>query len=178
MKKTIPIPDGVSLELKGDTLIVKGPNGSLERAFPQELLTIQVNDSVVVESKNERRRSLAHTGTTTSHIQNMIHGVTSGYEAHLKVIYSHFPMKLKVEGNRLLIQNFMGERATREIEILEGVNVKTSKEDVIVSGPSKEAVGQTAGRIEQKTRVRGFDKRVFQDGIHLTQKTHVKEEAS
>jgi len=172
MEKTIEIPEGVTVEKREDLLVIKGPKGTLERELRGQDVSIKTESGkIIVTSSTEKRKNLALAGTFVSHINNMILGVTQGFEARLKVIYSHFPMKLNVEGNKLVIQNFMGGRDKREVEILEGVDVKATKEEVIVSGIDKENVGQTAGRIEQKTTVRGFDRRVFQDGIHLIQKT-------
>jgi large subunit ribosomal protein L6 len=171
MKKTIAVPEGVTVEKHGSLIVVTGPKGSLERQLSSPMVEISIHgNEISVESKGSRRRVQAMTGTFASHIRNMIIGVQSGYEARMKVVYSHFPMKLKVESGRLVIQNFMGERSSRTVEIPEGVAVEAKKEEVIVSGPSKEAVGQTAGRIEGAATVRGFDRRIFQDGIHLVQK--------
>ena len=172
MEKTVSIPEGVSVEKKGSLLVVTGPKGSLERTLSTEkvILTIE-KDAVRIASAVERRKVLAMTGTTAAHLKNMIAGVTNGFEAKLKVIYSHFPMKVKSEGDKVVIQNFLGGRAARSIEILKGVTVDVKKDDITISGMDREAVGQTAGRIEQITKVKGFDRRVFQDGIHLVQKT-------
>jgi len=173
MEKAIEIPEGVKAEKKGNALEVSGPKGSLQREFFDTRIKWEIQGSQVkIKSRDERKRTLALTGTFASHMKNMIIGVTSGFEARLKVIYSHFPMKIKVEGSILVIQNFMGGRDSRKTSILEGVKVEVKKDDIIVSGASKEDVGQTAGRIEGIAKVTGFDRRVFQDGIHLTVKTH------
>lgn len=177
MEKTIPIPEGITAEKKGAFLKVTGPKGSLQRAFSDPVIDWSIQDNAIsIHSTNERRKTHALVGTVASHTRNMITGVEKGFEARLKAVYSHFPMKIKVEGSQLLIQNFMGERSSRIVEILEGVTVDVKKDDVIVSGINKEDVGQTAGRIEQVSKVTGFDRRVFQDGIHLVTKTRPKEE--
>lgn len=49
-------------------------------------------------------------GTIVAHIRNMINGVTKGYEYKLAIVYSHFPMNVKVEGNKIMITNFLGEK--------------------------------------------------------------------
>lgn len=176
MEKTIEIPEGVNLEKKANLLEVTGPKGTLSRELSDPKVSWEIKDNkVIVKSKSDNKRTIALTGTFASHIQNMVLGVTKGFEARLKVIYSHFPMKLKLEGNELVVQNFMGGRAPKKAQVIENVKVEVKKDEIIVTGINKEDVGQTAGRIEQVTTVRGFDRRVFQDGIHLVSKTHPME---
>jgi large subunit ribosomal protein L6 len=88
----------------------------------------------------------------------------------MKVVYSHFPIQLKAVSGELVINNFLGERKPRSAKILEGTKVEIGKDEVLVKGINKESVGQTMANIEQATRVRGFDIRVFQDGIYLVEK--------
>lgn len=109
-------------------------------------------------------------GTIRAHINNMIKGVTEGFTYKLKIRYAHFPMKVSVKGNEVIIENFLGEKHPRRARIMEGVTVKISGEDVIVTGIDKEKVGQTAANIEQATRIKGRDPRVFQDGIYIVEK--------
>jgi len=79
-------------------------------------------------------------------------------------------MSVKVDGNQVVIENFLGERYPRRAKILESVNVEIKGQDVIVKGFDKEKVSQTAANIEQATRIKGLDPRVFQDGIYITEK--------
>ena len=124
-----------------------------------------------VSSANDRRKVKAHAGTWAAHMKNMVIGVTKGWEAQLMIVYSHFPMKFSVEGDKVKIGNFLGERKDRITEVKGNVKVDVKKDVVTVTGNDKEEVGQAAAVIEQSAKVRGFDKRVFQDGVHLTQKT-------
>ena len=105
----------------------------------------------------------------------MITGVTQGWEARLKIVYSHFPMKLTVEGDRLRIGNFLGERRDRTARLRGEVKVELKKDVVVVTGSDREEVGQAAATIELTAKVKGHDRRVFQDGIHLIQKTRPME---
>ena len=88
----------------------------------------------------------------------------------MTIVYAHFPMQVKVEGKTLVIGNFLGEKKPRVAKILGDTDVKVSGNEVIISGINKEDVGQTAANIEQKTKIRRFDPRVFQDGIYIVQK--------
>jgi large subunit ribosomal protein L6 len=100
----------------------------------------------------------------------MFHGVTEGWEYELEVFYSHFPMQVSVEGDEVVIENFLGERAPRRTTIHGDTEVDVDEETVTVRGPDIEAVGQTAADIEQLTRVQDKDVRVFQDGVYITNK--------
>ncbi len=90
----------------------------------------------------------------------------------MKLVYSHFPVKLKVEAGALLIDNFLGEKSPRKVAIPANLKVVIDQSVLTVTGPDKEIVGRLCGRIEQATRVSGYDKRVFQDGIYITRKPY------
>ena len=72
--------------------------------------------------------------------------------------------------DELIINNFLGERKPRSARILPGAKVEIGKDEVSITGIDKEQVGQTMANIEQATKVRGFDIRIFQDGIYLVEK--------
>ena len=97
--------------------------------------------------------------------------MTNGYECKMKTVFSHFPIKTSVEGNYLLIQNFLGERFPRRAEILPDVTVDVKGENIILSAVDKEKVGQTAANIERATKVKNRDIRVFQDGIYIVSRS-------
>ena len=88
----------------------------------------------------------------------------------MKTVFSHFPIKTMVEGNKFIIQNFLGERSPRSAKILNGVKVDIKGEDVSVTGIDKEKVGQTVANIERATKVKNRDIRVFQDGVYRISK--------
>ena len=171
MERVVDIPEGVEVKLEGRELVVKGPKGELRKDIRGSPVIFDIGkEQIKVSSPNDRRRVKSHAGTWASHARNMIAGVTSGWEARLKIVYSHFPMKFTVEGDRIKIGNFLGERKDRSARVRGDVKVEHKKDTVIVTGNDKEEVGQAAAVIEQAAKVRGFDKRIFQDGIHLVQK--------
>jgi large subunit ribosomal protein L6 len=97
----------------------------------------------------------------------MITGVTKGYQYKLKIVFSHFPISVKLQDKSVLIENFTGERRPRRIKLIGSVKVKIEPDDIIVEGSNLEEVSQTAAYIEQATRVRNKDPRVFLDGIYV-----------
>jgi large subunit ribosomal protein L6 len=173
MIKEVEIPEGVKVSFSDCMLKASGPKGDLSRRISCQGIKITVEDKkIVFESETERRKMKSLAGTWASHARNLIDGVNHGYEARLKAVYSHFPMKLNMDGNKFILGNFLGGREDVSVTIKGNVTVKIEKEEVIVTGIDKEEVGQAASLIENLARVKRFDRRIFQDGIHLTKKAH------
>jgi len=164
-------PDGVSAEVDHLELTVEGPNGSVTRRLWYPDISVAVEDgAVVIESDAADAKTMSTLGTFESHVRNMFHGVTEGWEYEMEVFYSHFPMQVSVEGAEVVIENFLGERAPRRTPIHGDTEVEVDGERVTLRGPDIEDVGQTAADIEQLTRVQDKDVRVFQDGVYITGK--------
>jgi len=171
MRVEVDIPDDVTAAVDHLDLTVEGPNGSVTRRlwYPDVSVSVE-GDAVVIESEADDAKTNSTVGTFESHVQNMIHGVTEGWEYHMEVFYSHFPMQVNVQGDEILIENFLGEKSPRKTEIRGDTEVEVDGEEITLRGPDKEAVGQTAADIEQLTRVKDKDTRIFQDGVYITQK--------
>jgi len=169
--RKVKIPDGVKASLDGTILRVTGPKGQLSRnvRFPQVAVTCDGRE-VTISTESKRKEITAMVGTLEAHTKNMCRGVTDGYEYHMKVVYSHFPIQLKLQGNRLEIANFLGEKKSRHARIEPGVTAKVGNDEVILSGIDRELVGTSAANIEHATRIRNRDPRVFQDGIYMVQR--------
>ena len=164
-------PDDVSAETDHLELTVEGPNGSVTRRLWYPDVDVAVEDgAVVITSENEDAKTNATVGTFESHVANMIHGVTEGWEYAMEVYYAHFPMQVNVEGDEVVIENFLGESAARRTPIRGDTDVQVDGETVTLTGSDKEAVGQTAADIEQLTKVTDKDTRVFQDGVYIVEK--------
>jgi large subunit ribosomal protein L6 len=168
ISKTIKVPDNVDVSLDGKKVNVKGAKGSLTRDFSFATITIEgEGKNIRIWAKWPRKKEAALVGTITSHIQNMITGVTKGYQYKLKIVFSHFPISVKLQGRTIQIENFTGERRARSIELIGDVKVKIEPDDILIDGIDLEDVSQTAANIEQATRVRNKDPRVFLDGIYV-----------
>jgi large subunit ribosomal protein L6 len=152
-------------------LVIRGPKGENRREFKHVKLTLNIVDGnvqVFCRLPSIKVKSLA--GTWSAHVRNMVKGVEEGFEYELKIVYAHFPIKTSVKGDHFSIQNFLGERHPRTARIMPDVVIKTKGDQVLVSGVDKEHVGQTAVNIELATKIRGYDPRVFQDGIYIVRK--------
>jgi large subunit ribosomal protein L6 len=188
----LPIPEAVDVEIDHLDVTVSGDNGTVTRRlwYPDVSVSIETVevpadgadesaedpdtesvDAVVVRSDEDDAKTMSTLGTFESHVENMFHGVTDGWTYEMEVFYNHFPMQVSVEGEEVVIENFLGERAPRRAPIHgDDTEVQIDEEEITVSGPDKEAVGQTAADIEQLTRVNDKDVRVFQDGVYITNK--------
>lgn len=177
MEKEVTLPDGVEAKFENGILVLKGQKGELSRKFLHPKARMELKGKkVTIKSLEDRRRANAITGTWASHIRNMSAGVASGWEARMKAVHSHFPIKMNVEGNKVVIQNFLGGRKPKVAKLPAGVNAEVKKDEMIITGLDKELVGQACGNIENVTRVTGRDKRVFQDGLYILGKPVAVEE--
>ena len=169
---SIVLAEGVTAELNDDTLTLSKDANSLSRKFVSDRVELfKDGGGITVRCNLPRRVEKALAGTWAAHVRNMNKGVSEGFTYKMKVVYSHFPMSLKVEGNHLVVNNYFGEKVPRRAQILEGVTVNVKgKSDVEVTGIDKENVGQTAANIERSCSVKNRDRRVFQDGIYLVEK--------
>ena len=172
LREELEIPEGVEVTLDGNHHItVKGSKGKITKDFSHTPIKLrQEGKTIFVEANWPRKKEAALVGTVSSHIKNMIKGVTKGYTYKLKIVFSHFPITVKVVGNQLTISNFTGERNPRKASIMGNTEVKIKGEDIIVQGINLEDVSQTAANIQNSTKIRNKDPRVFLDGIYVFEK--------
>ncbi len=168
ISRSIQIPDGVEVTLDGRKMTVKGTKGTLTRSFGYAPISMELaGKELTLTAKWPRKKESSLIGTIYSHIQNMITGVTKGYSYKVKIVFSHFPISVKVKDKMVLIENFTGERNPRKARIIGDVQIKVESEDVIVQGVNLEDVSQTAANMEQATKVRRKDPRIFLDGLFV-----------
>ena len=168
---TVEIPDGVEGKLEGRIVTIKGEKGELTRDFSHAPIKIRLEgNTVTVQASWPRKKEAALVGTVCSHVQNMIKGVTKGFTYKLKIVFSHFPITVKIIEKILTIENFTGERNPRTAKIMGDTQVMVKGDDVIVQGINLEDVSQTAANIQNATKIRRKDPRVFLDGIYVYEK--------
>ncbi len=171
VSKTIQIPDDVDVSLEGRKIIVKGQKGTSTRDFSHAPISIKLEGKTIrIWAEWPRKKEAALVGTLYSHVQNMITGVRKGFTYKLKIVFSHFPISVKVKDKTILIENFTGERSPRKVKIIGDTEVEVQSEDIIVQGINLEDVSQTAANIEQGTKVKRKDPRVFLDGIYVNER--------
>ncbi len=97
--RIVKVPEGVKASLDGSQLRVKGPKGQLSRniRFPQVVVTCEGNE-VTISTESRRKEMVAMVGTLEAHTKNMCRGVSEGFEYHMKMVYSHFPIQTETSG--------------------------------------------------------------------------------
>lgn len=167
----VKIPEKVKIEINNYVITVSGEKCSISRQIEPEKLEIKKGEKQVdITPLTTKRKNIAYAGTIAAHLKNMIDGVTNGYTYKLKILYAHFPINVSIEGDKIFIKNFGGEKKPRIARLIGKTKVEIKGQDITVTGANKEEVGQTAANIEQTARVKGKDIRRFPDGIYITQK--------
>jgi len=167
----VEIPENVKVSMKSYMLHVEGPLGKTYKNFQKIPVDIEItDDKVSLKAQGTRNSNYAIMNTARSIIRNLMEGVIEGYTIKMKVVFSHFPINIKVEGKQVLIENFQGERAPRITKIWGDTKVVPKGDDVIITGHVLTDVTQTAAEIENKSRVKNKDHRVFLDGVYKFEK--------
>ncbi len=169
--KTVELPQGVSAKVDGRSLVVKGPNGTATKVFQRIPVDIEVQGAnVKITPFTMKKKDRISANTVSSIVRALAHGVTKGYEYRMKVVFAHFPVTVKIKDDTVLVENFMGERSPRVAKILAGCKVTTEGDDIIIKGTSLEQIGQTAANVEQATKIKRKDQRIFLDGVYVYEK--------
>ena len=145
----VAIPAGVTVSVAdGNVVTVKGPKGTLVRTFVPEL-TIEVKDNeIIVTRPNDLKREKSLHGLTRTLIHNMVEGVTNGFSKTLEV--NGVGYRAAKSGKKLTLN--LGYSHPIEMDDPEGIETKVDGNKIIVSGISKEKVGQYAAEIREKRK--------------------------
>jgi large subunit ribosomal protein L6 len=170
-QEIIEIPQDINVRLNLPSIIIKGPLGEIKRDFYLTDISITYkNDRITISVPWPDKKRSALVGTLKSHIENMIIGVLKGFTYKLKIIFAHFPISVKIQEREIIIENFGGERKSRRAHIKGDVKVSLDGDDLLVKGIFIEDVSQTAANIQQATRIKKKDPRIFLDGIYVFEK--------
>jgi large subunit ribosomal protein L6 len=171
-EEELDIPEGIKVDITEDHVItIKGPNGTIQKNFSHirgVKITLDKN-KIKFSTHFPQGTTLALAKTVINIINNLLIGVRTNYKYYCKICYSHFPFTAELKKNlgEVHFVNFLGERAPRKTRYLNNVNVSIQGDDVILEGPDKETLGQTAANMKSCCRIRKKDPRVFQDGVYL-----------
>ena len=147
----IAIPDGVTVTIaENNKVTVKGPKGTLERVLPTEMEIKMEDNTIVVSRPNDLKKMKSLHGLTRTLINNMVVGVTAGYEKVLEV--NGVGYRAQKQGNKLVLA--LGYSHPVEMVDPEGIEsvVDTSTNKITIKGIDKEKVGQYAAEIRDKRR--------------------------
>lgn len=168
---TISVPDAVKVSEKHKILSVEGPLGKTRKNFKRIPVDIKVDGkNIIVKSLGTRKRDYAIFKTSESLVNTLIKGVQTGYTYKMKIVYAHFPITAKVKDGYIHVENFQGERAARVSKIFGATKVVPKGDDILITGPVLTDVSQTAASLQQNTKVKNKDSRVFLDGVYLFEK--------
>ena len=147
-KMPIAIPAGVTVEIaENNKVTVKGPKGTLERVLPSEMDIKMEGSEIVVSRQNDLKKMKALHGLTRTLINNMVIGVTEGYEKKLEV--NGVGYRAQKQGKKLVLS--LGYSHPVEMEDPEGLETVLDGQNIIVvKGIDKEKVGQYAAEIRAK----------------------------
>ncbi len=164
--ENVKVPSGLKVDYNSGVLEVSGKLGKVTRNLANNYLRISVKDGMInIEKSKDNRYTNSIVGTWVSEIHNMFKGTTEGFTYTMKVDYTHFPMRVSVRGQELVVENFLGERSPRIAEILGVTKIAIKGDRLTLTGIDKRDIGETCSNIERATKIRGFDLRIFQDGI-------------
>ncbi|MBE5728045.1 50S ribosomal protein L6 [Candidatus Parvarchaeota archaeon] len=163
--------DGADVKIENGEISVSGPKGELKVKVVYSFLSVRKEENTLyIECKKDTDYQKAIAGTLAAQVRNMVKGVKEGYTAELELVYIHFPASMKLVGDKLVVENFVGERKAREIFIPKDVKTKVQGTKIILEGIDKYKVGQVAGTIEKNVQIKNKDRRVFKDGIFIVKK--------
>lgn len=169
---TLPIPDKVKVTLTKRMLFVEGPLGKTRKDFKKIPVDLSADGkNIIIKSLGTRKQDYAIFNTAQSLIKSLLTGVQKGYTFKMKIVYAHFPITIKIKDGNILVENFQGERAARISKIRGDTKIVTKGDDVVLTGPVLTDVSQTAASLQQNTKVKNKDHRVFLDGIYLFEKS-------
>ena len=142
-KKPIAIPKGVEVKLKGAQLTIKGPKGELNLSVHPDVKLDMEGDSISVSVVDETRESRSIHGLFRVLIDNMVTGVTKGFERVLEIVGVGYRAELK---GRTAVFN-LGYSHPINFELPEGIDAKIEKTKITLSGIDRELLGMTAAKI-------------------------------
>jgi len=171
----IPLND-VEVKIENDYIVIKGKLGSTKKKFNKKFVNVELNNGKLIIKENDSNKKIKKfayeiANALNSEIKRAIESVNKGIELKMVVVSAHFPMKLSVKDNKLVIENIFGERVPRYAKIIGDTKVDIKGQEVYLHGVDIYDVKQTAANIMRSCRNTPKDPRIFQDGIYL-----VKEE--
>ncbi len=145
-KKPIAVPAGVTVTLEGQTIAVKGPKGQISWTVIDDVLVKHENGEITLSPRDDSQRARGMWGLSRTLVDNMVHGVTQGFEQKLELVGVGYRAALK--GDALSLQ--LGFSHDVEVAPPAGVSFVVPKQtEITISGIDKQAVGEIAAKIRR-----------------------------
>jgi large subunit ribosomal protein L6 len=143
-KKSVAVPSGVTANVDGQTVKVKGPKGALQYIVPDDIVVVMDKGAIKVDPRNETKRARSMWGTSRTLVSNLMVGVTKGFESKLEI--NGVGYRAAVQGKNLQLS--LGYSHDVVFPIPEGIAIATPKPtEIVISGIDKQKVGQVAAEI-------------------------------
>ena len=169
------IPEEVSCTYENRILRCQKDSVQLEREIDVPEIEVNIKDNKInIVCKKGNKNHYKTVMALQAHIKNLFTGLNEKFVYSLEAVNVHFPMSIKVEGNKVKIENYLGEKVPRFAKIIPKTEVKIEGSKITVESHDREAAGQTAANLEKATKLKGRDRRVFQDGIFISSKPRRK----
>jgi large subunit ribosomal protein L6 len=168
----IQLKNGINAKLNGKEVLIEKNNQIIKRGL-SPIIEISLNeDKIILKTRRFGRREKRMLGSAAAHLKNAINGLDKPFKYKLKIANVHFPMTVSHDktNNEIVVKNFLGEKVDRRIKVMDNVKVSIDKDSIELESPDIEKAGQTAANIEKGTKVRFRDRRIFQDGIFISEK--------
>ncbi|MBT5274473.1 50S ribosomal protein L6 [Candidatus Woesearchaeota archaeon] len=167
----VTISEGVTVIIDNKMITFSKGEYKLSREYPVALIKFkQENNEILIQGQSTSAKVRAIVGSFNAHLKNIQRGLEEPFIYKLKITSVHFPMTAKIENNIFELKNFLGGKKLRTAKIPEGVDIKLNGDVIELSSRDIELVGMASTRLELLTRVTKRDRRVFQDGIFITEK--------
>ncbi|MFO7814663.1 MAG: 50S ribosomal protein L6 [Halanaerobiales bacterium] len=147
-KQPVDIPEKVDVDIDGEKVTVKGPNGEISREFNSSFDINIEDEAVVVKRPSDSKDDRSEHGLIRSLIEGMVEGVTEGFKKKLELVGVGY--SAKVQGSDLILE--LGYSHPIKIEAREGINFDVEKNIVTVSGYDKQLVGDIAANIREQRK--------------------------
>ena len=143
-KKPVVVPAGVTAAVNGQLVSVKGAKGQLEFLVPDDVTVVHQDNAIKVDPRNDSKRARALWGTSRARVNNLVVGVTAGFEKKLEITGVGY--RAAVQGK--VLQLALGYSHDVNYPIPNGIAIATPKPtEIIISGIDKQQVGQVAAEI-------------------------------
>ena len=171
IEEIIEIPPGLTCEFRNKNFTCKNNSNEVSRIIDVPRIEIIIRENkIILTAEKGSKKELKMIKSQTAHIKNLFLGLKNKFIYKLEACNVHFPMTLKAENGKLIINNFLGEKVRRLAEILPGVELDIKGPQITLSSHDKDAAGKTAANIERATKIKNRDRRIFQDGIFIVEK--------
>jgi large subunit ribosomal protein L6 len=145
-KKPVVVPAGVTARVDGQLVSVKGAKGQLEFLVPDDVSVVHQDNAIKVDPRNDSKRARALWGTSRARVNNLVIGVTTGFEKKLEITGVGY--RAAVQGK--VLQLALGYSHDVNYPIPAGIAIATPKPtEITISGVDKQQVGQTAAEIRE-----------------------------